>query len=371
MSSRICGSCEERSTENPCERCGQSPLVDDRYELLEELGRGGLGTTFKALAPGGSIVALKELPYRRAQDLKTLELFEREAKVLQELDHPGIPRYIDHFVSGVGKQRALYLAQELILGRTLEDEVQRKRLTEPQLIWLMREVAKVLRYLHELEPPVIHRDLKPANLMRDESGRIRLLDFGSVRDVIKDPKLGGSTVTGTYGFMAPEQFQGLATPATDVYALGVTVLVLASKLPPQELFDPLGRERWRDRVSLSGPLCALLMTMTEPDAAARVASAPALLDALDRVARGESPFEPDLERSSLAYRVPRTVVHSPPPPRKDAVKLALVGVAGSALSYGACLLEPVLVPIAVMIGGPMAILALLGGYGVLAARGAR
>ncbi|MBI2374596.1 MAG: serine/threonine protein kinase [Deltaproteobacteria bacterium] len=343
----LCAGCGETTTSEPCSACGANPLVDGRYALLDVLGSGGVGTTYRALhRPDGKIVALKEAPYRRATDLKMLELFEREAKVLRELSHPAIPKYLDHFVFGQGRHRALYLAQELITGKTLEEDIEKKRGNEASVRATLVQVLDVLEYLHGLAPPVIHRDIKPSNLMRASDGSIRVLDFGSVRDVIKDPRLGGSTVTGTYGYMAPEQFQGIATAATDLFALGVTALVMLTREAPQELFDPLGRGRWTERVSISPAFKQLLEHLVARDPDDRLGSAREVKRILLDIDAGRDPFPRRLPEQRLPPKPP------PPPPEAHARTLARFGLIGAALTAVLGVLLPGAADVPIALGAP-------------------
>lgn len=220
----LCAACSETLPE-PADRgpkCQGETALDGRYVLDSVVGSGALGTTYRAVRLADQmVVAIKELSMRRADSLKTLELCEREARVLRQLDHPGIPHYLDDFHVGTGKQTSYYIVQELIEGRTLAEMMETKRFHETEILELAGAIVEILRYLHHRAPPVIHRDIKPGNIMVrtdrkiTEPGAVVLIDFGAVRDVMKDPALGGSTVAGTFGYMAPEQFRGVATPATD------------------------------------------------------------------------------------------------------------------------------------------------------------
>src|SRR5690606_26304067 len=101
------------------------------------------------------------------------------------------------------------------------------------VVHFLREMAVALDYLHHHSPPIIHRDIKPRNVIRRPDGHFTLVDFGSVRDKLRPE--GGSTVVGTFGYMAPEQFQGRAMPATDVYATAATALAMLTALEPDQL----------------------------------------------------------------------------------------------------------------------------------------
>jgi tRNA A-37 threonylcarbamoyl transferase component Bud32 len=245
-----------------------------------------MGTTYRATRiADGKQVAIKELSLRRVDRAKTLELCEREARVLRQLAHPGIPAYLDDFHAGSGKQQAYYIVQEFIEGKTLADELASHRPTEAEVLDIADELLEILSYLHTLSPPVIHRDIKPKNVMRRapivpdtddafKKGPLVLIDFGSVRDALRDPALGGSTVAGTLGFMAPEQFRGVATPASDLYALGVTMVVLLSGQPPEALLDHKNQLRWRKRLEhVQAATRGFLEKLLEPDPDQRQKSA--------------------------------------------------------------------------------------------------
>src|SRR6185295_6373321 len=117
---------------------------------------------------------------------------------------------------------------------TLAELRRRQGSLDREALWrLLGDAGEVLDYLHGRVPPVIHRDIKPSNVIRRPDGSFALVDFGSVRDSLKPE--GGSTVVGTFGYMAPEQFQGRALPASDVYGVGATLIALVSGLEPEDL----------------------------------------------------------------------------------------------------------------------------------------
>jgi eukaryotic-like serine/threonine-protein kinase len=212
-------------------------IIGDRYRIIAPLGQGGMGVTYRAEDLNTAVpVALKTISLRRADAFKSIELFEREARVLAHLDHPKIPRYIDHFQIDSATNVEFYLAQQLAEGQPLSDSVEQGwQPTAADVRAIAKQVLDILVYLQALTPPVIHRDIKPQNIIRRRDGQIMLVDFGAVQDVYHNTVLGGSTVIGTYGYMAPEQFRGYAVLASDLYGLGTTLLFLLTRQAPSDL----------------------------------------------------------------------------------------------------------------------------------------
>lgn len=296
-----------------CAACGAPPLLVDRYRLEATVGRGASGVTYRATdTRDGSTVAIKELALRHAA-ADVVERAEREARVLGELHHDRIPALVDHFTTGVGKQRAFYLVQCFVDGPTLAAEMARRRYTEDEVLGILDAVLEVLEYLHDLRPPVVHRDLKPGNIMRRAAdGALMLVDFGTVREVLEDPRLGGSTVSGTYGYMAPEQFRGHAEPRTDLYAVGVLGVVLLSRRDPLDLVGADHSLDWKGAVYAADGTKALLERLLAPDLVMRPASAASARATIAALRRGDAapaPRPPPLAPPTLP--VP---VAEPPPP---------------------------------------------------------
>jgi hypothetical protein len=232
--------------------------------VIERLrGSGGFGLTYVAVARAtGEKVIVKELRFERLRDWKSLELFEREGRVLAELRHPCIPAYRDFFAHdgvrampvsemsgdpGAGRPSML-LVQQFIDGPTLEERTRSgARLGAHEVEPLLRSLLETLAYLHELTPPVVHRDINPKNIVLGPQGRPHLVDFGAIQDRLRFESETGSTTVGTLGYMPLEQMRGGARAASDLYALGVTLLVAVSGRPPNEL--PVDEDSGKLRVS--------------------------------------------------------------------------------------------------------------------------
>jgi hypothetical protein len=257
-------------------------FIQARYKIMDVLGRGGSGITYRAEdAFTGRQVALKELSLRGLSDWKKLELFEREARVLEDLNHPAIPQYVDYFQVDTADNRQFYIAQEIAEGQSLAELVAAgDRFSESEVERIAAEVLEVLQYLHGLNPPIVHRDIKPQNLIRGTDGRIYLVDFGAVQMAYREATAFGSTVVGTYGYMAPEQFRGQAYPATDLYGLGATLLNLLTHQNPGDLPQQRLRIDFRSAINVSPRFADWLDGLLEPLIEDRFQSAAAALDAL-------------------------------------------------------------------------------------------
>ncbi|WP_309743764.1 MULTISPECIES: serine/threonine-protein kinase [unclassified Chamaesiphon] len=253
------------------------------YQLLDLLGEGGSGKTYRAVDDRSQTeVAIKVLSLRGMRDWKTLELFEREAKVLAQLNHPAIPHYLDAFQTEIAGEDAFCLVQAIAPGRTLTDWVESGHVfSEEDLRDIATQILEILIYLQTFTPPIIHRDLKPQNLLWSESGEIYLVDFGAVRDTYHLTITGGSTIVGTYGYMAPEQFRGQAVLATDLYGLGTTLLYLKSGQDPADLPVKLMKIDFRHRVKTSPDFANWLERLLEPIPEDRYRNAAQALDALN------------------------------------------------------------------------------------------
>jgi serine/threonine protein kinase len=249
-------------------------VVNQRYRILGILGEGGTGITYSAQDQNtNQKVAIKTLSLRQAEDWKTVELFEREAKTLEQLQHPNIPKYLNYFVVEDERDRFFYLVQELAEGKSLFRWVQEDwRCTEKEVKEIAVQVLNILEYLHSFSSPVIHRDIKPQNLIRRTDGQLFLVDFGAVGSTYHNTFMRGSTMVGTFGYMAPEQFRGQALPATDFYGLGATLLFLLTRRSPAELPTQKLKVEFRSRIQVSDGLSDWIEKALEPSAKDRFES---------------------------------------------------------------------------------------------------
>jgi len=220
--------------------------LKERYQLQEKLGRTAAGrqTWLATDLQSNEQVTVKLLAFSPEMQWEELKLFEREAQVLQALNHPRIPRYRDYFSldQEAGLQLPWFgLVQDYIPGYSLQELLDKnKRFSEKQVRAMATQVLDILIYLHELSPPVLHRDIKPSNLILGEDKQVYLVDFGAVQAQAAVTGV-TFTVVGTSGYAPLEQFWGRAVAASDLYALGATLIHLLTGTAPADLPQKEGR----------------------------------------------------------------------------------------------------------------------------------
>lgn len=257
-------------------------LIRQRYRLERSIGQGGQARTFLATdeQTGGRVV-VKILLVEHVDDWKATELFEREAEALRKLDHPRVPDYVDYFQEHPDSGESRYcLVQEYVRGDSLATLIDEGiRFDEAEARRFARQMLEVLDYLHDREPPVLHRDIKPSNIVRRPDDEYVLVDFGGVRVALPDEK-GGATIIGSHGYMPHEQLLGRADPASDLYALGATLVHLLSGKDPSGLTDDMTIE-FRDHVNVTEEFNGFLDALVEPTVEARVGTADRALELLE------------------------------------------------------------------------------------------
>lgn len=261
-------------------------ILHDRYRIQSVLGTQTGRRTFLANdLQTDSLVVVKLLLFNPDFSWEHLKLFEREVEVLKFLEHPAIPEYLDYFDVEMELGKGFALVQTYIEAKSLSDWIQSGRtFSEDDIKAIATELLKILDYLHNRQPPVIHRDIKPSNiLLKDRSGnsigQLYLIDFGSVQTAVNNG--GTKTIVGTYGYMPLEQFGGETTPGSDLYALGATLIYLATGQHPDRLPQKEMRIHFEEKVNLSSHFIDWLKSMTEPSLDLRLKSVKQALKALE------------------------------------------------------------------------------------------
>lgn len=198
------------------------------YRLDEQLGEGALGVVFRAVDPDGRTVALKILKQELSGDDAYERRFRREARVAAEVRHPRLVRVLEDGVAG-GRH---YLAAEYVPGGSLEQRLhERDRLSIPDTLRVVADAGAGLDALHRAG--LVHRDVKPSNILVDPDGRLLLADFGLARGPAYTVLTRAGALLGTPDYLAPELVHGdVATPASDVYALGCVAYECLTGAPP-------------------------------------------------------------------------------------------------------------------------------------------
>ena len=231
-------------------------ILQDRYQLKKQLSNNNNSRqTWLAFdLQTKSSVVIKFLSVHPQTEWMDLKLFEREAKVLQNIDHPRIPKYQDSF--SIEKEENtdfpwFALVQDYIPGICLKDLLKKeKKLTQKQVYYLAEDILEILIYLHELIPPIFHRDIKPSNIILGEDKKFYLVDFGSVQEKARAEGV-TFTVVGTSGYAPPEQLWGKTVASSDLYALGVTLIHLLTGITPADLPQHQMQLQFKDKVNLT------------------------------------------------------------------------------------------------------------------------
>ncbi|MEM9150209.1 MAG: serine/threonine-protein kinase [Cyanobacteria bacterium P01_F01_bin.3] len=226
---------------------------------------------------------------KMADQWTEVKLFKRETNLLQALSHPAIPKYRDYFEATIDGINSLVLVQSYVEADSLESLMAAgKRFSEADVLSIAQQLLNILKYLHSQSPPVIHRDIKPSNILlsldddgpgKMAPGLVSLIDFGSVHTNLSK-EAGTITIVGSYGYIPLEQFSGQATPASDLYSLGMTLIQLLTGTHPEEIPQVDGRIQLQQYTHISWSLAQWLIRMTEPYLDKRFDSAELALNAL-------------------------------------------------------------------------------------------
>jgi CHASE2 domain-containing sensor protein/tRNA A-37 threonylcarbamoyl transferase component Bud32 len=291
-------------------------LKGRRYQVLTQLGKGGFGYTYR-VSDRGQTKVLKVLI---KADPKSVELFRREAQVLSQLNHPGIPKvepdgYFEISGSEIGQSGTAHcLIMEEVPGTTLDqviDESDEGFLEYLEALDWLKQLAEILRTIHSNN--IFHRDIKPNNIIKRPDGQLALIDFGAVRErtdtFLERRAKNMTTDTRIYarGYTSPEQIEGKADYSSDFYALGRTFIYLLTGQPPAYFNrdENTGCLDWRSHASQISPSFAdLLDWMMEFLPGKRPKNAGAILETITKI----KAFE--FGRSTVKPQIPPLAVSS-------------------------------------------------------------
>ncbi len=265
------------------------------YEVIEELGRGGMGVVYLARqVKANRRVALKMILAGSHAGTADLTRFQTEAESVARLQHPNIVQVHD-----VGEHAGLpFFSLEFCAGGSLEKQLRQRPLEPSVAATLVEALARAMQHAHEHQ--VIHRDLKPANVLLAEDGTPKIADFGLAKKLDEAGQTASGSVMGTPSYMAPEQAQGKAEslgPLVDVYALGAILYDCVCGRPPFRAAtaldtlmqvvheEPVSPRRLNPKVPLD--LETICLKCLRKDAARRYGSAAELADDLKRFLAGE------------------------------------------------------------------------------------
>ena len=207
-------------------------VLKDRYELIAELGKGGMSTVFLAKDKNlDSYWAVKQVVNDTNVDILA---FKKEVELLSSLNHSDIPRIVDR----IEADNYFYVVMDFIDGTSLGKKVLKDGpIAENDVVEWAKMICSVLQYLHTAKKnPIIYRDMKPDNIMLTQSGRIKLIDFGIAKECKRGERETGESI-GTKGYAAPEQYKGssnILDERTDIYSLGATLYYLVTGNVPSK-----------------------------------------------------------------------------------------------------------------------------------------
>jgi serine/threonine protein kinase len=299
-----------------CEACGSELLLQGRYRAFNVLGGGGFGKTYEVKEGTTAVKVLKVLINNSP---KAVELFQREAQVLSQLDDPGIPKVEKNsyfvFYPRDEPQPLHCMVMEKIDGDNLWNYIKKRRRPidgDLARIWLI-ELGEILNKVHSHD--IIHRDLKPNNIILQPDGKLVLIDFGAVTDeriigesteIATSIRTEESTRVYSKNYTAPEQIQGQAIKQSDIYSLGITFVYLLTAKEPN---DPIMYDVHYDRVNwqqysqeVSPQLADLINQMIQRVPNLRPANTQVILQQLQqmgRVAKKGEDIEVNLEISHI------------------------------------------------------------------------
>lgn len=285
-------------------------ILDDRYEIIEQIGVGGMAKVYKAKDRAlGRFVAIKILKEQYAEDNEFLKKFNNEAQSAAKLSHVNIVNVFDIGQDLYQGRRIYYIVMEYVDGQTLKDLiVSENQLTNHDIVDYSTQIAQALKTAHQ--SGIVHRDIKPQNILIDRYGLAKVTDFGIARVSSNATITYTSSILGTVHYISPEQAKGkIVDEKSDLYSLGAVMYEMATGRVPFDADnsvgiavmhiqdDPVPPKEYNP--SLSDHLNYIIMKLLNKDPAQRFLNAKELIDALDN----ENFIEEETDPSDTA-RIP-------------------------------------------------------------------
>ena len=224
-----------KTLETPREELNTGSIFAGRYQIIEELGKGGMGKVYKVLDKEiNSKVALKLIKPEVAVDKKNIERFRSELKLARDISHKHVCRMYD-----LNKEKGnYYITMEYVSGEDLKSFIRRAApISTARAILIAKQVCEGLTEAHRLG--IVHRDLKPSNIMIDKEGNAKIMDFGIARTVRGKGITGAGVMIGTPEYMSPEQVEAKDTDQrSDIYSFGIIFYEMTTGQLPFEADTP-------------------------------------------------------------------------------------------------------------------------------------
>ncbi|MBE9179672.1 serine/threonine protein kinase [Oculatella sp. LEGE 06141] len=309
-----------------CQSCGSDLVLQGRYRVMRLLSdKSGFGKVYEAFERSTPKL-LKVLKEAYHQHAKAIELFQQEAMVLSQLQHPGVPAIEPNgyfqLVPRGSNQPVHCIVMEKVDGLNLREWMKQQGnhpISEKQALNWLKQLAAILNLVHQKN--YFHRDIKPENIMLRSSGQLVLVDFGAAREMTYTylAQLGGTgsiTRISSAGYTPPEQEKGQAVPQSDFYALGCTFVYLLTGQQPTDgsIYNPQTNEfLWRKFApQVSPPLANFIDKLIAPRVADRPTNTQEILQELAQLEQtlSQALLMKPLSFGALLHPNPPTVVQS-------------------------------------------------------------